>query len=341
MQPPLKSYSCLLLLFVLSAIDVARTAPRQASSYVIPLAWKDLLEGLNFPEPQEKSQEIPEPRAVYVNLEDPASDSQQFDLQQVLLLTSGLSPAQIAQRSQGRNEGRFFSRGTTVVVVTGTGSGGAINNNNTNTVVTNATAVPASTTTTATRAGEFIRAPIGYPAGLPMQYFRKRQDDGSLSSPALTYPELFGWNEAAFYGGDLGSSYAGLGGLNGGYSLPGVPLVPITIGNEVRYVPMNLRMYRQLASSPPPPPPPPMPAIREEEDQLGDDDISGFAVSPELEVDEESLNDGGQEVGSSGHSVGVSPGYGILGQRLRPRPLARRRPLQSLAQNIRRVQYLK
>ncbi|XP_033171195.1 uncharacterized protein LOC117148091 [Drosophila mauritiana] len=330
MQPPPKTYSWLLLLLVLLGISLARTAPRQATStYVVPMSWNDLLGTFNFPEPQEKSQEIPEPRAFSVSLDDMSPGGQQADdLQQVVLLTSGLTPAQIAQRSQGRNnEGRFFGRGggTTVVVITG---GGAANNTNNNSFVS----TPASTTTTGTRTSEFIRTPIAYPAGLPMQYFRKRQDDGS----SMSYPEFLRWNEAAFYGGDLG-----LSGSNGGYSLPGVPLVPITVGNEVRYVPMNLRMLRQLVGDPTSVAPPPPPSIREQDDQLEDDDISALGLGPELEVLDESPNDGGQEVAGSGHSVADSPGFGILGQRLRQRPLVRRRPLQTLAQNIRRVQYVR
>ncbi|KAH8368014.1 hypothetical protein KR084_005717 [Drosophila pseudotakahashii] len=347
MQPtPIKkkSYRLLLLATILLAttINLVNSAPRQPA---IQLTWRDLIGGLNFPESPEgrQPQEIPEPR----------------DLQQLLLLTSGLSPSQIAQRSsgQGAQGARNFRGGTTVILINGTGSSGASNitNTNTNNVVANST-TPATSTTTGTRTSEFIRAPIGYPAGLPMQYFRKRQDDGS--SPAISYPELFGWSpEAAFYGGDLAGyrggltsyPYAGLGGLNGGYSpLAGVPLVPITVGNEVRYVPLNLRMFRQLARSPAPLPAP-LPAVREQEDQLEEDDIAGFALAPELEVevgmeaeaqaeDEEQE----QEQEQAGHSAGGgSPGFGLLGQRMRPRPLVRRRPLQSLAQNIRRVQYLR
>ncbi|XP_037727140.1 uncharacterized protein LOC119558061 [Drosophila subpulchrella] len=337
MPNPPKSY-LLRLVILLATINLARMAPRQ----VIPLDLKELLGGFNFPEPQEKNQEIPEPRGLYVNL-DVGQDGQQDELQQVLLVTSGLSPTQIVQRQADdqnlRNQGRhFFKNGATVFVFSGMNSGG-ITNNNTNNINTNATATPAAASTTATRNTEFIRAPIGYPAGLPMQYFRKRQDDAL--SPAVSYPDLFGWNEAAFYGGDLGGGYAGLGGLNGGYSpLAGVPLVPITIGNEVRYIPMNLRMYRQLARSPAPPPP----AIREQDDQLEEDDMSAFGLAPQLDVmeleDVEQADEAAQGQGQ-GHSVAGSPGYGILGQRLRPRPLVRRRPLQSLAQNIRRVQYLK
>ncbi|XP_017008958.2 uncharacterized protein [Drosophila takahashii] len=337
MQPTptkkMRSYRLLLLATILLAtsFNLANSAPQQAA---IPLTWRDLIGALNFPESQEgkpQPQETPEPR----------------DLQQLLLLTSGLSPSQIAQRSsgQGRN---FRVPQTTLIVINGTGGSSAtpanITNNNTNTVVANNT-TPATTTTTGTRTSEFIRAPIGYPAGLPMQYFRKRQDDGS--SPAISYPELFGWNpEAAFYGGDLSGyggglatyPYAGLGGLNGGYSpLAGVPLVPITVGNEVRYVPLNLRMFRQLARSPAP-----LPAVREQEDQLEEDDIAGFGLAPELEVEVEPEEEGEQEQEQAGHSTGGgSPGYGLLGQRMRPRPLVRRRPLQSLAQNIRRVQYLR
>ncbi|EDX01319.1 uncharacterized protein LOC6524353 [Drosophila yakuba] len=337
MQPPPKTYSWPLLLVVLFAgISLARSAPRQASSsYVIPLPWNDLIRTFNFPESQEKSQEIPEPRALSVNLEDTSAgrqeEEEEDDLQQVLLLTSGLTPAQIAQRSRGRNnEGRFFGRGGTTVVVI-SGLSGAVNNTNNNSIVT----TPATTTTTGTRTSEFIRTPIAYPAGYPMQYYRKRQNDGA----SMSYPEIFGWNEAAFYGGDL----SGLGGLNGGYSLPGVPLVPITVGNEVRYVPMNLRMLRQFVGGPTSFAPPPPPAIREQDDQLEDDDIAALALGPELEVLDDNTNEGGPEVTSqvTGHSVGDPSGFGLLGQRLRPRPLVRRRPLQTLAQNIRRVQYLR
>ncbi|EDV45685.1 uncharacterized protein LOC6550680 [Drosophila erecta] len=334
MQPPTQSYSCPPLWAVLLCVSLARSAPLQSNTYVLPLPWNNVVGTFGFPEQQEQSQfKIPQPRALSVSVEDASGDSAQAedDLQQVLWLTSGLIPAQIVQRSQGRNnEGRFFGRGgSTVVVVTG-GSGDVSNTNNSTFVSPAAAAAPA-TTTTGTRTSEFIRAPIAYPA---MQYFRKRQDDGS----SLSYPELFGWNAASFYGDDLGLS----GGPNGGYSLPGVPLVPITVGNEVRYVPLNLRMYRQFVGDAPSLAPATLPAIREQDDQLEDDDISALAMGADLEILNESPNEanGGQEVASSGHSVVDSSGFGILGQRLRPRPLARRRPLQTLAQNIRRVQYL-
>ncbi|XP_044317158.1 uncharacterized protein LOC108046074 [Drosophila rhopaloa] len=332
MQPPQKSHTCLLLLVVLLGAIPSRTAPRQATTYVWPLAaWKDLAGGFDFPQQdQDQDQgvpsEIPEPRTLYVNLEAPPEDRQQEELQQVLLLTSGLTPAQLVQRREGvANEGRFLNRGTTVFVFTSPASGG-VNNTNTNNIVTNATAVPAATTTTTgTRTSEFIRAPIGY----PMQYFRKRQDDGPPS--ALSYPELFGWDEASLYGGELGH-YGGFGvpGLNGIPGIPGVPLVPITIGNEVRYVPMQLRMYRHLAAGGP------VPAIREQGDRLEEQEEEEQA--PELEVGGHGP-DVGHQLGGGG-----ATGYGILGQRLRPRPVVRRRPLQSLAQNIqniRRVQYLR
>ncbi|XP_017054471.2 LOW QUALITY PROTEIN: uncharacterized protein LOC108096995 [Drosophila ficusphila] len=359
MQPPRKS-SCewmFLALVAILGVAVARSAPRQANGYLFPLAWKDLAGSFGFPEQEQPSPpESPEPRGLYAaDLDEPdAQQDLQQELRQVLLLTSGLSPVQIGQRRRagGQGEGRFLGpRGTTVVVITSGGSG-AVNNSNTNNIVTNATAVPASTTTTGTRTSEFIRAPIGYPVQYPLQtqYFRRRQDEGSsspaaqLSSPALSYPELFGWGDAALYGGGGGGDYAGLGVLPGGYGLPGVPLVPITVGNEVRYVPMSLRMFRQLASGPPLPLPP-APAVRESGDQEDGGFASVAAFVPELTAHEEEGPDEESEAETepeplvaTGHSA---PGFGILGQRLRARPPTRRRPLQSLAQNVRRVQYLR
>jgi len=128
MPNPPKSY-LLRLIILLATINLARTAPQQ----LIPLDLKNLLGAFNFPEPQEKDQEIPEPRSLYVNL-DVGQDGQLDDLQQVLLVTSGLNPSQLVQRrgedqnlrSQGRH---LFRNGGTVIVFSGLGSGGIVNNN--------------------------------------------------------------------------------------------------------------------------------------------------------------------------------------------------------------------
>ncbi|XP_033238995.1 uncharacterized protein [Drosophila pseudoobscura] len=349
----------LLVATVLSAHSIwARSAaPRQAYGYNMPL-WQ-----LQFPEKPPTSQdhpnEAPEPRLignVDVGFEDDLVADQQ--LQQLLLLSPGLSPAQFLQRYQPRSQsdvdgGRSWlghfngknggssggnSGGTTFVVIT-PGSIPNITNTNNN-VINNTATNPAAATTGGTRIGEFIRSPIAYPAST---YFRTRQDEAS----SLPYSSgLYGWNEAALYGSALdGRLGGGLdGGLAGGFSGlstgfgSGVPLVPITIGNEVRYVPLNLRMFRQLASIP----------IRENEEREQDrereqeqerpivEDLSvPMADDSEPEDLIETLTNGAGDTPSM-----APPGFGRLGQRLRQRPIMRRKQLQSFAQNIRRVQYL-
>lgn len=212
-----------------------------------------------------------------------------------------------------------------------------------NTINNIANATNPGTTTTPARTGDFLRAPIGYPVGYPMQYFRKRGDEDLLP---VGYPSMYGWNEpsmygglAGGYGGGLGGLGLGLGGLRGGYSgltgglngglngglsgaLSGVPLVPVTIGNEVRYVPLNLRMFRQLVNIP----------VREKDDPIEEDDLTPFRVKAEQEP-EEVAND--EEASNEGD--GNEPAYGPLVQRMRQR---RRRPLQTLGQKIRQVQFL-
>ncbi|XP_022225947.2 uncharacterized protein LOC111076447 [Drosophila obscura] len=338
------------ILLLLGAVLFAQSISARSAAPVFgqPL-WQ-----FQFPEKSPSNQddpsEAPEPRligAVDVGYEDDLVADQQ--LQQLLLLSSGLSPAQLLQRYQPRHQGQdgnarhFYpgkngngGGGSTTILILGQG----LPNITTTTTTTNnnnlTSATPATTTTGGTRLGEYIRSPIAYPGGLPMQYFRTRQDEAS----PLPYAGLYGWNEAALYGAALdGRLGGGLdGGLAGGFSgLPagfggsafagGVPLVPVTIGNEVRYVPLNLRMFRQLASMPLP-----MPIRESDEERPNDEDLAAtIADDSEPEQPIETLTNGAAE---------GTPQVTRLGQRLRQRPMMRRNPLQSFAQNIRRVQYL-
>ncbi|SPP88509.1 uncharacterized protein LOC117590295 [Drosophila guanche] len=298
------------------------------SSFGVPL-WQ-----LQFPEPpQSQQQEEPQPRLLAsVN-----AGGYEDELQQLLLLSSGLSPAQLLQRYQPHTQdvthGRFLGHfpgksgngGTTVFVVSGPMTPPAnvtTVNNNVNSL-NNTASPPADAAGTGTRFGQFIRSPIGYPASsLPMQYFRTRQDEASSQLPYAGY----GWNEAALYGAGLD------GGLTGGLSPhvfgAGMPLVPITIGNEVRYVPLNLRMFRQLASMPLP-----LPVRENDEERPTNDEQLSLALTDEAEEPEDPI-----ETLATGQTP--TEGFARLGQRLRQRPLMRRNPLQNFAQNIRRVQYL-
>ncbi|KAH8408841.1 hypothetical protein KR009_002154 [Drosophila setifemur] len=334
MQIPLR-----FLAIFLTLLQLGRTAPRSSAGLILPFTWKEFISELNFPEePKEEAKETPEPRNI------PVQDISPEDLQQLLLTSSGLTPAQILQRAllestQGRM--LFGHKNNLDNIILVLGGGGGLYNNNTNIVNTNATATPAAaTTTTGTRNTEFIRTPVftqpaypsAYPSGYPMQYFRKRQDD-SFGTPVVSYPSVYGFNEAAFLGGgggggvgvDQSAGFQGFSGGFGGFSggLPGVPLVPITIGNEVRYVPLNLRMLRQL----------PSPPVRENDDPMENpDDLSPFSIASEFEAEQAN-----HEEDPAIEQAETPSGFGMLGQRFRER---RRRPLQSIAQNIRRIQYL-
>ncbi|XP_017109263.2 uncharacterized protein [Drosophila bipectinata] len=276
---PVVSYPLALLVAIcLSSVE---TAPGNVAQLIVPLTLAEF----QFP-PEVKEEEIrqnPEPRLR--NAEDV--------------------------------QGRFFGQksGTTILVLSlpAASSSNGTGSNTTQNVVTNVT--PSSSTTT-TRVDDFIRTPIAVPypvsfpmqsPAYPMQYFRKRQDQ----SPAVSYPSaLFGWNgpDQALVGDGGFPSLASSGGLRSP-----VPMVPITIGNEVRYVPLNLRMFRQLI--------PNQPVVRESEDLAETDDLSPFSQEVEEVNDDEDNADASEGLG------------GLFGHRFRQR---RRRPLQ----NLRRVQYL-
>lgn len=279
MHPTLRFPLALLLTICLS-VELGNTAPGNVAQLVVPLTLTEF----QFPlEVKEEIREGPEPRVR--------------------------NSANIVGDFQGRN---FFKHSppptTTIIIVPSTGNS-TINNTLTS------SSTPASTTTT--RTDDFLRTPIAVPypvnfpvqsPAYPMQFFRQRQDQ----TPALSYPSaIFGWSgaEQALLGGGLGADagYSSLASIRSP-----VPMVPITIGNEVRYVPLNLRMFRQLI--------PNRPAIRESEDPAGNDDLSPFVQEVEEVADEEDTADN-------------SEGLGLFAQRFRQR---RRRPLQ----NLRRVQYL-
>ncbi|KAH8287746.1 hypothetical protein KR054_012395 [Drosophila jambulina] len=305
---PCTQGTTILFFVLLAGVHLGESAPHQSGFLLVPSV------PFNFPEAevpqQQEPKENPEPRHVLV--EQPAELTQK-DLEQLLLL------AQTQTQPQGQVQGRKFGGHfghksdddmdkdkdkhkhhhdsyTFVILPYGNGTGSVLNNI-TNTAVNNPTG-------TGTRTNEVLRTPVAYPVPYPMQY------------PPAGYPALYGWNEPSLYGGLPGS---GLGGLNGFRSLAGVPLVPITVGNQVRYVPLNLRMFRQLVNLP----------VREKDDLLEEDDLTPFNVVNGEQDPQETIPE--EEVTNEGDT-----GYAALSQR---RKQLRRRPLQAFTQKLRQVQY--
>ncbi|XP_017030060.1 uncharacterized protein [Drosophila kikkawai] len=303
-------YLKLILFVLLAGVHFGATAPSQSSFILLPRA-----PNFNFPEtegPHHEPKENPEPRQLIV--EQPGELTQK-DLGQLLLLANGLGVQGRSseernfhdflhgKKDKDKDHGHGHDRFTVVVVSTAPSNGSVTNINNTLSSDTGAT--------TGTRIADVLRTPIAYPVPYPMQYFRRRGDEDF----SVNFPALYGWNEASLYGGLAGS---GLGGSNGGLSggLAGVPLVPITIGNEVRYVPLNLRMFRQLVSLP----------VREKDDPLEEDDLTPFNKEQEPE-----------EAAPEEEGDAPEPGYASLSQKRKQR---RRRPFQAFTQKMRQVQFL-
>ncbi|KAH8241653.1 hypothetical protein KR038_006433 [Drosophila bunnanda] len=298
------------ILFVLVAgVHLGSSAPRQGSFLVLPSV------PFNFPEaelPQPRPKENPEPRHLVV--EQPAELTHR-DLEQLLRFSQELGAQTHAQtqdqsrkfgfhhksdndRDKDKDKDRFPS--ITLVLLPSSN----ITNNVTNVATTDGTAA-------GVRTGDPLRTPLAYPVPVPMQYFRRRGDEDI----SLGYPAMYGWSQPSLYGGLAGS------GLSGG--LAGVPLVPITIGNEVRYVPLNLRMFRQLVSPP----------VREKDDLLEEDDLTPFNAANREQDPEEAVAE--EDVPNEGDVS--EPGYAPLSQRRKQR---RRRPLQAFTQKMRQVQFL-
>ncbi|EDW81931.2 uncharacterized protein Dwil_GK25524 [Drosophila willistoni] len=195
----------------------------------------------------------------------------------------------------------------------------------------------ATTTAATTRLGDFV--PAGYyrappPSyGLPMQYFRTHQDQSQ-----------FGWNDLSAFGGP--SFFTGGPSVSGG---SGVPLVPISLpNNQVAYVPLNLRMLRQLSAKMP---------IREsnqqsdnaQQNQLNDqyddqeDDVplsmTGLQSNVESVVDAQP-----NPLLSDPSAAGSAFNFNMLGQRRKSQPpkMAVRNPFRAFANNmnLRRVQFV-
>lgn len=187
---------------------------------------------------------------------------------------------------------------------------------------------------------EIVRTPQVMPMQMPMQmsmpvqYFETRQ--GQQPGLALPY-KLIDYGSAQMYGNGVSSAnvFAGYNGLNRLSGLDGaVPLVPVSLGNNaVGYVPLNLRMLRQLAAGAADPEPL---AIRE-----GEDDAT-LAIDP-LDADQSKSTDEalpGTDIPQMGDAR-----FPLLAQRLRQRQTLAavtesRNPLAAFAKNIRRVQYL-
>ncbi|XP_017869459.1 PREDICTED: uncharacterized protein LOC108618064 [Drosophila arizonae] len=185
---------------------------------------------------------------------------------------------------------------------------------------------------------EIVRTPQVMPMpmsmSMPVQYFEMRQ--GQQPGLALPY-NLIDHGSAQMYGNGASSAnvFAGYNGLSRLSALGGaVPLVPVSLGNNaVGYVPLNLRMLRQLTADADSGPL----AIRE-----GEDDAS--LVMDPLDSDQPKSTADTALPSTDIPKMGDAR-FPLLGQRLRQRPALAaatesRNPLAAFAKNIRRIQYL-
>ncbi|XP_068154835.1 uncharacterized protein [Drosophila tropicalis] len=200
----------------------------------------------------------------------------------------------------------------------------------------NSTQTTATTTAATTRLGDFAgyyRAPPpSY--GVPMQYFRTHQDQSQLA-----------WNDLTAFGG-LGGFGSGGPGVSGA---SGVPLVPISLpNNQVAYVPLNLRMLRQLTNKMP---------IRESDQQSDNDQQNQQNVQDDdqeddvplsmlaLQSNDDSLVDPKPNLSlNDASAAGSAFNLNVLGQRRKSQPskMAVRNPFRTFAKNmnLRRVQFV-
>lgn len=297
----------------------------------------------------------------------PAAEVTPAQLQQLLLgaPAATANPGQMRLLGAGNEqagEGRFLGKTFVFVLPVGGGnnSAGGENKtviiNTTNTNIQNSTEPASSSTTTGTTT-RFVPIDSLRTQGLPLQYFQTRQgqDAGANlmalnAGASLQLPyNVMDFNQAALGAGGYTGGYAG--GYTGGYAGGAVPLVPVTLGNNaVGYVPLNLRMFRQLIDGAAQP-------IRESEDDVVT--ASGAAlpveaiVEPELESEPEISGDAAPAAQKAAGSR-----FQLFAQRLRQRPVVSVAPAVAAAtssnvpteyairnsflpfRNLRRVQYV-
>lgn len=238
---------------------------------------------------------------------------------------------------QAAGEGRFWAPKTYVFVVSsGNNSAppaGADNITITNiltNVQNNSDSSTTATTTPATTTRLVAADALRTPGLMPLQYFQTRQgQDVGANYGGLHLPyNLLDYNQA------------GLGGA--------VPLVPVTLGNNaVGYVPLNLRMFRQLIDAPAPVSVPfPAVPIRESEDDI--DAVTPNPVEAMLEPELESQPEINEDVAPAAAQKTAGSRFQFFGQRLR-RPVVANAPTTSeyaikspflSFKNLRRVQYV-
>lgn len=278
----------------------------------------------------------------------PAAEVTPVQLQQLLLGAPAANVGQMRLLGAGHEqagEGRFLGKTVVIVVPVGSGNNSAASDaknitiTNTNTNINNSTTPASSSTGTTTR---FVPIDSLRTQALPLQYFQTRrgQDTGAnlvaLNAGAgLQLPyNLMDFNQAGYTGG-----YAG------GYAGGAVPLVPVTLGNNaVGYVPLNLRMFRQLVDGAALP-------IRESEEDAA---LPMEAiVEPELESEPEISEDvapAAQKAAGSRFQlfaqrlrqrpvVSVAPAVAAAATATAPTEFAIRNPFLSF-KNLRRVQYV-
>ncbi|TDG39089.1 hypothetical protein AWZ03_014488 [Drosophila navojoa] len=186
------------------------------------------------------------------------------------------------------------------------------------------------------RSPQVMPMPMPVSMSMPVQYFETRQ--GQQPGLALPY-NLIDYGSAQMYGNGVSSAnvFAGYNGLNRLSGLGGaVPLVPVSLGNNaVGYVPLNLRMLRQLTAGAGADVDPL--AVRE-----GDDDAS-LAIDA-LDADQPKSSADAALPSTDSPKMGDAR-FPLLGQRLRQRQAVAavtesRNPLAAFAKSIRRIQYL-
>lgn len=246
----------------------------------------------------------------------PAAEVTPVQLQQLLLGAPAANAGQMRLLGAGHEqagEGRFLGKTVVIVVPVGSGNNSAASDaknitiTNTNTNINNSTTPASSSTGTTTgTTTRFVPIDSLRTQALPLQYFQTRQgqDAGAnlvaLNAGAgLQLPyNLMDFNQAGYASG-----------YTGGYAGGAVPLVPVTLGNNaVGYVPLNLRMFRQLVDGAGLP-------IRES----GEEDAAlpmDAIVEPELESEPEISED----VAPAAQKAAGSR-FQLFAQRLRQRPV--------------------
>lgn len=278
----------------------------------------------------------------------PAAEVTPVQLQQLLLGAPAANAGQMRLLGAGHEqagEGRFLGKTVVIVVPVGGGNNSAASDGknititNTNTNINNSTTPASSSTGTTTR---FVPIDSLRTQALPLQYFQTRQgqDAGAnlvaLNAGAgLQLPyNLMDFNQAGYASG-----------YTGGYAGGAVPLVPVTLGNNaVGYVPLNLRMFRQLVDGAGLP-------IRESEEDaaLPVDAIVEPQLDSEPEISEDVAPAAQKAAGSRFQLfaqrlrqrpvVSVAPAVAAAATATAPTEYAIRNPFLSF-KNLRRVQYV-